>query len=245
MTRLKGYNKAQGSPPNTPQPATEAIIPVAHTTRISAFQCPSYSGPRFAFPQKTPPSGALTNYKAMGATHHGSLAQAEGGSGTPPAKYEGSHPDGALYPGVAATISSLSDGTANTVMVCETVERKEAVWCMGSTATLVGLPPSVSYEKWVDLGNCWAPTGFNGKYYEEGLTSHFLTYLRWDYDDDGPYVSKQYRKGPGSEHPTVVNHLFGDGTVHSVNKEIDAALYFFIITRSGRDPGFEYVYPSE
>jgi len=217
----------------------ERTTPLCFTTHYDAFLCPSYSGPEFAFPEKNPPSGALTNYKAMGATHHGSLAQAEGGGGNPPAKYEGNHPDGALYPGDGAKISSLSDGTNNTVMVCETIEQKSAIWCLGSTATLVGLPPSVCYAKAVDYGNFWAPEGFNGKYENEGLTSHFLTYLRWDYHRDGPYLSDDYREGPGSEHPYVVNHLFGDGMVHSVNKEIDAALYFFIITRANGDPGGE------
>jgi len=224
---------------NNPEPS-EMTTPLAFTTEISCCQCPNYSGPKFAFPEKNPPSGALTNYKAMGATHHGSLAQAEGGGGSPPASYERFHPDGALYPGDGVKISSLSDGTNNTVMACETIEQRSAIWCMGSTATLVGLPPSVSYAKAVHDGSFWAPTGFNGKYDEEGGTSHFLTYLRWDYDQDGPYISDDYRQGPGSEHPGVVNHLFGDATVHSVNKGIDAALYFFIITRANGDPGGEY-----
>jgi hypothetical protein len=217
----------------------EKTVPLAFITDICAL-CPSYSGPRFASPQENPPSGALTNYKAIGATHHGSLAQAEGGGGVPAPEYEGNHPDGALYPGVETTIASFADGTSNTVMVCETIEQKSAIWCMGSTATLVGLPPSVSYSKAAEFGNLWAPVGFNGKYEKEGGTSRFRTYLRWDYDQDGPYISQQYRKGPGSEHPQVVNHLFADGTVHGISKQIDAALYFFIITKANRDPGGEF-----
>lgn len=224
---------------------SEKDTPLGFTTEIQAYQCPSYSGPRFAFPQKTLPSGALTNYKAMGATHLGSLAQALGGSGSPPPKYKGTHPDGALYPGDGAKISSLGDGAASTVMACETVEQKKAIWCLGSTATLVGLPPSVSYAHAWAFGNFYAPAGFNGKYDEEGGTSDLLTYLRCDYEEDGPYISKQYRKGPGSEHPNVVNHLFGDGRVHSVNKDIDAALYFFVITKANGDPGSGSYHPSE
>ena len=218
----------------------EKTTPLAFITEISALECPSYSGPRFAFPKKNPPSGALTNYKAIGASHHGSLAQADGGGGSPPAKYERSHPDGALFPGVGIEFSDLLDGTSNTVMACETIERKNAIWCLGSTATLVGLPPSVSYAKAEDFGGFWAPAGFDGKYDQEGGTSWLPTYLRWDYDKHGPYISKQYRQGPGSEHPAVVNHLFGDATVHSISKDIDASLYFFIITRANGDPGSEY-----
>ena len=237
--QLKAYNKAQGNPPNTPQPATKQIIPVAYITEINAFQCPSYSGPKFNAPEDNPPSGALSQYKALGATHHGSLAQAKGGGGTPSPKYPGRHPDGALYPGESPKISSLSDGTSNTVMACETTEEDKAVWCFGGTATLVGLPPEVAYTKTSPF-TFYHPVGFNGKYYEEGGTEGLMTYLSWDYEDDGPYIDSSYRRGPGSQHPTVVNHLFGDETVHSIPKEVDAALYFFVITRGNGDPGSEY-----
>lgn len=42
--------------------------------------------------------------------------------------------------------------------------------------------------------------------------------------------------GPSSHHDGVVNHGFADGSVHSISKQIDAALYFFIITRNNADP---------
>jgi prepilin-type N-terminal cleavage/methylation domain-containing protein len=220
--------------------------PLAFQTEISAFECPSYSGPKFATPEATPPSGALTQYKAIGATHGGSLARAKGGPGMVPSGtlgYDGNHPDGAVFPGVEPKIASLIDGTSNTVMACETTEQSMAIWCVGQTATLVGLPAppkGPTYARALAYGNFVAPTGFNGKYDEEGGTFQFLTYLSWDYDLDGPYISGTYRKGAGSDHPQVVNHLFGDGTVHSIRKEIDAALYFFVITRAGGDPGSEF-----
>ncbi len=224
---------------------------LAFITEISAFECPSYSGQHFSSPEDSPPSGALTQYKAMGATHGGSLAQALGGPGAVPSTallYQpqgGNHPDGALYPGVEPRISSLSDGTHCTVMACETVEQDKAIWCLGSTATLVGLPDAsrggpASYTPATAFGNFYAPVGYNGKYDATSGTSQLLTYLSVDYDEDGPYISGDYQYGPGSEHPKIVNHLFGDGTVHSTNKEIDASLYFFVITRSNGDPGSEY-----
>ena len=42
--------------------------------------------------------------------------------------------------------------------------------------------------------------------------------------------------GPSAAHPHVVNHLFADGSVRSIPKDIDAAAYFFLITRAGHDP---------
>ena len=231
-----------------PIPTPTGVPTIAWVTEVSAFKCPSYSGPGFQDPAASPPSGALTQYKALGATTGGMLALAKGTGGLVPTgpayKPDANTPDGALFPGVSQKIASLADGTSNTVMICETAERDSAVWCVGQFATLAGLPGPTkgpTYAPANNFGGFWAPTGYNGKYDQEGNTSHFLTYLSWDYEgDDGPYISGTYQQGPGSEHPQVVNHLFGDGTVHSVRNEIDASLYFFVITRSNGDPGSEF-----
>ena len=42
--------------------------------------------------------------------------------------------------------------------------------------------------------------------------------------------------GPSSGHPSVVNHLMGDASVHSLSKQIDVTAYMFIITRNGGEP---------
>ncbi len=228
------------------EPLGPGGISLAFQTEISAFECPSYSGPKFASMDTTPPSGALTNYKALGATHGGSLALSKGGPGYVPStdlQYSdggGNHPDGPLVPGIWAKISTLADGTSNTVMVVETIEDSQAIWCLGSTATLVGLPTGITFTKATAYGGYYAPSGFNGSYDEEGGTQQYLTYLSWDYVEDGPYIDADYQIGPSSEHPAVTNHLFGDGTVHSITKEIDASMYFFIITKSNGDPGSEF-----
>jgi len=257
------YEELQVKKFPAPAPTPRNIVSnppfLAFITEVSAFECPSYSGPKFGSPELSPPTGALTQYKAIGASHGGSLARAKGGPGLVPSttmQYQpegGIHPDGAMFPGVEPKIASLSDGTSNTVMVTETVEGVDtgaaydgkAAWCLGSTATLVGLPAPPKGPVFIpatNFGNFYAPTGFNGKYDEEGGTFQFLTYLGWDYEAnaDGRYISDTYRRGPGSEHPQIVNHLFGDGTVHSIRKEVDAALYFFVITRAGGDPGSEF-----
>ncbi len=52
---------------------------------------------------------------------------------------------------------------------------------------------------------------------------------------DGPQ-SNQPAYGPSSGHPSVVNHLMADGSVHSLNKQIDVSAYMFLITRDGGDP---------
>ena len=42
--------------------------------------------------------------------------------------------------------------------------------------------------------------------------------------------------GPSSGHPSVVNHLMADGSTKSLARDIDVAVYMFLITRSGSDP---------
>ena len=54
------------------------------------------------------------------------------------------------------------------------------------------------------------------------------------WDNTSHYGDAHY--GPSSGHPQVVNHLFGDGSVHSLLKDIDVATYMFLITKNGHDP---------
>jgi hypothetical protein len=69
----------------------------------------------------------ITNYKVMGATHVESLSVASPHPLTP--KYNPSgkrqgipvHPDGACFPGASLPVSSILDGTANTVLAAEIV----------------------------------------------------------------------------------------------------------------------------
>jgi hypothetical protein len=41
--------------------------------------------------------------------------------------------------------------------------------------------------------------------------------------------------GPSSSHPAIVNHLFVDGSVRSINEDVDVTIYMFLITRDGGD----------
>ncbi len=105
------------------------------------------------------------------------------------------------------------------------------------------------------------PNGFNGKYDADAASTVQLmrTYLQYDFPNTNagqypdpsnlpsnlanlcniaggvpPYNSKTY--GPSSGHPSVVNHLFGDGAVRTIRKDVDFAMYFFAITRNNNDP---------
>jgi len=201
----------------------------ARNTEITIFRCPSYTGPKFCdwvaggWGQV---KGSVTNYKALGATHKESLMsnwprRPHGGPTTP--LYPGRHPDGVLYrpQGNASQcrIADILDGTSNTAMACETIEEDRAHWMIGLNAILVGLRDDVRY---VNQGSYYAPAGGS-------------TYLKNEQYESQPYYAG-YKYGPSSRHPGVVNHLFADGSVHGISKNIDVATYMFLITRAGGEP---------
>jgi hypothetical protein len=119
---------------------------------------------------------------------------------------------------------------------------------VGLETQVVGLPPDVTFAKDYTF---YHPTGFvEGKYWDESVLPPSVnkTYLNWDYEavaagGDGPYnggtPSNQAvaaEAGPGSDHAAVVNHLKADGSVHTLSREVDSALYMFIITKNNGDP---------
>ncbi len=68
-----------------------------------------------------------------------------------------------------------------------------------------------------------------------GLAGGYRATYTMGLNGDGPQ-SNQPAYGPSSGHSAVVNHLFGDGSVHCLSKTIDISAYTFLITRNGGDP---------
>ena len=213
---------------------------------------------------------AFTNYKAMGASNMISLSASLTTAAVTPYPSGGvtaTSPDGAIYPaGAGNGIAAFIDGTSHTIISVETMDFSGttgtpttacSAWFAGTCATLVGTPTngvifqpaSTSTYPYV------APNGFNGKYYEDAAPyiQGLRTYLAYDFPgtDSGKYpdpntpptpVGAWNNKmfGPSSGHPSVVNHLFGDGAVHTVRKDVDFAMYFFAITRNNGDPAPDF-----
>ena len=98
---------------------------------------------------------------------------------------------------------------------------------------------------------------YNGSYYDAGLAGDLLTYFSYEFGPTGKntatyeldplqppcqigtrpvgaVVANEY--GPSSGHPSVINCLFGDGSVRGVRKDVDAQALFFAITRNNNDP---------
>ena len=222
----------------------------AMQTVIAEFHCPSFSGN--AFVDITTQTEAITNYKAMTATHIGSLMVVsreqtiERGYGI-----RSDHPDGAIYPGSRHASEGLTDGTSHTIMIVESTEQFGSRWTLGLECQVVGLPPDVRFS---DEGfyRFYYPEGFEAGAYGDNtaiLAENNKTYLDYDYRAT-PYVGLQEettysldgqtpaQKGPGSDHPGVTNHLFADGSVHTLKNTVDSGAYMFLITRNNGDPTY-------
>src|SRR4030042_527597 len=95
---------------------------------ISEFHCPSFNGEEYVDP--TSEKEAITNYKAMGATHWQSLGKVSHAPST--ALYAASsnqHPDGACFAGSShGTEAFRVDGTSNTIILVESAEQDFARW---------------------------------------------------------------------------------------------------------------------
>jgi prepilin-type N-terminal cleavage/methylation domain-containing protein len=219
----------------------------ARSTVLQEMICPSFRGDPYVDPTLAAlDREAITNYKVMSATHIESLLTIAFPWDEWLPLYDPAmrHPDGACYPGSKLKFKDFGrDGTAHTILAVETVEPFAARWGVGMETLLVGLPRIVEFEL---ITHYWAPLGFTPGLYDEESTIRpaYRTYLDWEYkrgnefwyDDERLADYYVIRYGPGSHHPGVTNHLFVDGSVHTVPDKIDPALYTFLITRDAEDP---------
>jgi prepilin-type N-terminal cleavage/methylation domain-containing protein len=228
-----------------PISSTDKDVIAVRNTLIPELICPSNPNKQFQDPVNR--LNAFTNYKGMGATSAESLICCNDPNAPPPYGTRSSHPDGALFPGIGLRVRDFRDGTAHTIMAVETIDDSNSVWVAGSDVTLAGMP-KVAMTAPADPPNgypFWYPTGFNGQY---GVNASpaikaLRTYLAYDFRpggrDAGSYpasVGRTPKYGPSSGHPVVLNHLFGDGAVRTVRKDVDFAIYFWAVTRYSLDP---------
>ena len=228
-----------------PISSTDKDAIAVRNTQVPELICPSNPNKQFQDPVNK--LNAFTNYKGMGATSAESLICCADPNAPPPygnSSYP-SHPDGALFPGKGLRVRDFMDGTANTIMAVETIDDSSSVWLAGSDATLVGMPKAPMSPPATNGYPFWCPTGFNGQYGDNASPAirSLHTYLAYDFSpggkDAGSYpasVGRTPKYGPSSGHPGVVNHLFGDGAVRTIARDVDFAMYFFAVTRKNGDP---------
>ena len=238
---------ANGRPLVEPAGAAGTPHADAMATSLSELICPSFQGSPYT--TVAGKKAAISNYKAMGATHIESLSVASPQPLRPKYNPDGKdaqgnsiHPDGACFPGRKLAIKDMAnDGTSHTFLVVETVEPQFARWAVGRRGHCGGTSAgTLKYEQYNNT--YYAPKGFNGVCGDQADAkppySTYRTYLNWDcekkpYDGADGTIGGKY--GPSSNHPNVVNHLRGDGSARSFTKDFDVAAYMFMITRNGGD----------
>ncbi len=117
----------------------------AINTSMKEYVCPSNGNPVYQNPAANPPQGALTNYKAMGATCKNALVFAANPAFTPLPYGDSASlfPDGAIYPSPNGTREDdIVDGLSHTIFIMETVDYTNSRWVYGQEAVLTGLPMS-------------------------------------------------------------------------------------------------------
>jgi type II secretory pathway pseudopilin PulG len=249
------YDRLMGSAFKGFQPDDPKHIPgVAALSRsVNTLVCPSNPNALYKNPATVPPTGAFTNYKAMGATCQLSLICVVGGGQQGPYNPNNKrlHPDGAVYPNSEGIrMADLNDGTSKTIIVAETIDDTASEWTYGIYATMTGLPNATVTGCILDMQTqqFWAPKDFDGQFGKNSKVSQTLnTYLSYDFRNskpdkyEGPHFQSQFSKeqalyGPSSGHSSVVMHLLGDGSVQQIKKDVDPASYMFWITRNNGDP---------
>jgi hypothetical protein len=198
------------------------------------FRCPSYTGPRFATAPEylpysspsAPDSVAISNYVAMTATH---LKCASGEHAFP----DEFAPNGIIVAWPAVRNRDVSDGLSNTLMLCESRESRYSSWYDGTVGWVVAAdcngadPTKNANSVWMTTGGSSIQVGPNRRtptviYLPKSKLSTIKADREW---------------GPSSEHATrVVNHVYGDDSVHGLNADIDPTVYLQLTTRAGAEP---------
>ena len=186
---------------------------------------------------------AITSYVAISATHFNSLAK-NVNTNTTTGRWAGgkSHPNGVMYPGSKTSFRSMKDGSSNTVVVCETKEASYSAWYDGTLAGVIGLTATA-----VDSQFTQAEVNGIDQSYGDPITTVKTTLNYGDPLATSPKYygaiagnpipnTTQWTYGPSSEHPGVILHLFGDGSVHPVSAGQSASTYMHLITRYGNEP---------
>lgn len=237
------YNTLPFNKAIDPLATTDAATVEARNNLHSEFLCPSNSNAKYENPALG--YNAVTNYKAIGATCAESLVCCvKDDAPRPYGDSTTSHPDGSLFPGKGIRTADITDGLSNTVLVCETMDNTASAWIAGVDATLVGMPLSDKGYKLFKNDKYWGPTWHNATgFYDFDDHEPHPTFLDINFSPTGihcgPYptaVGRTPQLGPSSGHPSVVNHLFGDGSARGIRKDVDYDCYFFLITRDNNDP---------
>jgi len=168
--------------------------------------------------------------------------------------------------GITTLGSFGRDGSSHTILCAETMDASQSRWFLAAETFLIGLPESTAEGPTMIAAasggyNYPTPSGYTGGFTADKVsgatgktwldpsllttvttTNNYGTKVgltvtaKLDTTSALTPVISTPKDGPSAGHPNVVNHLFADGAVRSLNKDVDVASYYFMITRDNGDP---------
>ncbi len=139
--------------------------------------------------------------------------------------------NGQTYGGVGngITLSSITDGSSNTIMIGEAISSRFDIPMAGLSRELQGLNQGRK-DHWV-IGSDDIDTGNQGDMSEcLGSTAVKMNYPR---QEPGTAMFSEYEFSFGSNHSGGANFVFGDGSVKFLRDSIAAGTYSALGTRAG------------
>jgi prepilin-type N-terminal cleavage/methylation domain-containing protein/prepilin-type processing-associated H-X9-DG protein len=194
------------------KPITDPLYDQTRTLTIPVFRCPSDSVELPLFPVQ---NGSTTLTQL-------SFSNYVGVAGT----YEVSvYPDegtGVLFRNKAIAIKQITDGLSHTLMIGERDSHKspETTWVGAITNSVI--PP------------------LNPTYDNEGPPVLVLTNTGTVDDDRVPNNALDHVEDSNSAHPQGVHFMFADGSVQTINNDIDPAVWVGLGTRAGGESNGPY-----
>lgn len=211
---------------------------------------------------------AITNYNGMLGTHIDPIDINDLKKPTAGSVRRRSTNNGAMqFTGTAFDkargAAAFTDGTANTLLIAETRERRFASWFDGTMNWIVAarhsnpsdgtkaIVPASYWPKggpvnaakinlrWVIGTDSTTATGGSALNYGPTLETPTAVYLPTESlaEPDISGIPPGRLWGPSSEHRgEIVNHAFGDGHVESISDKIDPNIYLWMTTRNGGEP---------
>lgn len=235
---------------------------------VAAVVIPAYRCPGTSTNETIDETGAdkdapaISNYKVIVASTIGMYKGASSNSGGSSYISGGQAAADGVSPfaNKGRKLGEISDGTSHTFHLTESNEQNYSRWVVGQDCGVytyctdggIGEP-----TKQTSGGTTfYAPPGYQNN--QLGPDASYADSTPWtnldrDYEEY-PYEwtslssssfsstgmnSDDTKYGPSSEHMGVVIHSFVDNSVHSVNEEVDPAVYFFATTYKGGDPGLD------
>jgi prepilin-type N-terminal cleavage/methylation domain-containing protein len=259
------YNRIKSGSTNfTLSPFNAAVVSgstvpaAAKSVLIKGVKCPTYGGDPYvdhaiateygAAPANPAEQVALTNYKAMCATHlstaGGFPVTAGGSSGN--VRYEGGIKFSAADFSnklIGGSFANISDGTSKTIVVAETREPAYASWIDGATSWMVAMGGTTAQPVSFPPAPATAPTG------AETVKNAGVD---WASSNTGIALNKTLNPnsagnvgayggimtyGPSSEHSGgIIVHLMADGSVRGIAADVTPQVYLAAVTRRGAEP---------